>query len=113
MDRLHEDEVHNLGYVDSGVEHVDRDGNTGLIVLLESGDQAVAPRAVVDPLDIGVDELHHADVLGIHLFEDVAQPCRMGLGEREDDGLAGYLTRLVLDADIHHFGPLLAQRVLV
>src|SRR5260370_3813226 len=41
----------------AGVEHVHGDGETGLVLLLEFGDEAVPVRAVVDALDAVVDHL--------------------------------------------------------
>ena len=113
LHRLHEDQIDDLGDVDAGVEHVHGDGDARQVVLLELGDEAVAVAAVVDALGRGRDDLRDADVLRVHLLEDLGDAVGMLLGHREDDGLAGQLAGLVLEADLHDLFPLLAQRVLV
>ena len=65
------------------------------------------------PLNVGVNQLDHSDVLWIHLLEHVPHALRVFLGYREDDGFAGNLAGAVFEAPVHYFGPLLAEGVLV
>ena len=91
LHRLHEDKVDDFGDVDAGVEHVHGDGDARQVVLLELGDEAVAIAAVAHALGRRGDDLQQADVLRVHLLEDLADAAGMLLGHREDDRLAGQL----------------------
>jgi hypothetical protein len=87
LHRLREDQVHHLGHVDAGVEHVDRDGDGQLVVgVLEVVDELVGLRfLVVD------DATEGRAVLRVELAEDLGEMHRVQVVPREDDGLADML----------------------
>ena len=88
MRRFHEDKIHDLGYVHTGIEHVHGYGDARQVVFLELGDQAVAVAAVAHALGGGGDDLRDADMLRVHFLEHLRDAVRMRLGHGKDDGLA-------------------------
>src|SRR5262249_8395020 len=103
----------NLGHVDTGVQHVYGNGDPRQVIFLELGDKAVAIAAVPDSFRTRRDDGGEADVLRIHLLEDLAHPFGVGLGHRKDNRLSGELAGPVLGAGLHALFPLFAQRVLI
>ena len=59
------------------------------------------------------DDAGQVGVLGEHLLKDVLEAQGVGLGHGKEDGLAGELAGLVLEAHVPDFLPLLAQGVAV
>jgi hypothetical protein len=85
---LHENQVDHLGHVHARIQHVHRNRDARLVLALEAGDQAIAPGTVVHALHAVVDKLEHANLVGKHLLEHVADALGMLLGHGEHDGLA-------------------------
>ena len=56
MHGLHKDKIDDFWDVHARVEHIDRDREAWLVVLLEFVDQAVAVGTIVYPLDAVIDE---------------------------------------------------------
>ena len=109
LHRLGEDQVHHLGHVDAGVEHVDRDGDGQLVVgVFEVVDELLGlGLLVVD------DAAEGGPVLGVELAEDLGEMHRVQVVPREDDGLADMLPRRLADAALHQRAPDGARGVLV
>jgi hypothetical protein len=109
LHRLGEDQVHHLGHVDAGVEHVDRDGDGQLVLgVLEVVDELVRLRfLIVD------DATEGRAVLRVELAEDLGEMHRVQVVAREDDGLADMLPRRLADAALHQRAPDGARGVLV
>jgi hypothetical protein len=105
-DRLGEHQVDDLGDVDAGVEHVDRDRDRQIVGrVLEVGDEVLGARLVV------VDDLAEGRaVLRVQLGEHVGQVDRVVVVAGEHDGLADAAAGGVAQAVVHEGAPHVAGR---
>ncbi|WP_335991036.1 hypothetical protein [Glycomyces sp. MUSA5-2] len=108
-DRFEEEEVNDLGHVDAGVEHVDRDRNArGLVRYGEVVDELAC---IGHP--VGDDLCELAQVLGVVRVEPFGDELGVVLVAREDDGLAKPFAAVDLDAVLLERLECLVDRVLV
>jgi hypothetical protein len=89
LDWLHEHEVDHFRHINTGIEHIDRDSDSGQIVLLEFCDEAGAVASVANTLSAGCDHLYESDMLGIHFLENCTHSLGVLLRHRKNDCLAG------------------------
>src|SRR5258708_33769850 len=98
MHRPHKHEVDDFWNINAGVKHVDGNGETRLVLLLKLGDESVAIRAIVYPLDTVIDKLKESGVLREHFLECFADATGVVLGHCENDGLSGKSAAAIFDA---------------